>query len=225
MLLVDERGGHEAGGYEVLAPARAIGIYEGGLVPVDAGDVLYRVRAGRIVVATGARRAAARLPGQRPRRRDAAERRSATGRRLGDQARGRAPSSSRRRRGLASTDDLTRAGVEVAARRRPARSSRGDARGARPARPARRRSCSTGEASTATCSSSPAAASPRTRCSPRRARASSTTPRRGIFVPTALPPGVEAVGSGAGDVRAAAVPAPSYAGGERHAASSASART
>ena len=35
-------------------PARAIGIYEGGLVPVDAGDVLYRVRAGRIVVATGA---------------------------------------------------------------------------------------------------------------------------------------------------------------------------
>jgi len=39
--------------YEVLAPARALGIYEGGLVPVDAGDVLYRVRAERIVVATG----------------------------------------------------------------------------------------------------------------------------------------------------------------------------
>ena len=44
----------EADGYEVLAPARAIGIYEGGLVPVDAGDVLYRFRAERIVVATGA---------------------------------------------------------------------------------------------------------------------------------------------------------------------------
>ena len=54
VLLVDERGGFEPdGGYEVLAPARAIGFYEGGLVPVDAGDVLYRVRAGRIVVATG----------------------------------------------------------------------------------------------------------------------------------------------------------------------------
>ncbi|MBA2332291.1 MAG: (2Fe-2S)-binding protein, partial [Actinobacteria bacterium] len=38
---------------EVIAPARAIGIYEGGLVPVDAGDVLLRFRAERIVVATG----------------------------------------------------------------------------------------------------------------------------------------------------------------------------
>ncbi len=53
MLLVDERGGHDAA-YEVLAPATALAIYEGGLVPVDAGDVLYRIRAGRIVVATGA---------------------------------------------------------------------------------------------------------------------------------------------------------------------------
>jgi len=39
--------------FETIAPARAIGIYEGGLVPVDAGDVLYRFRAERIVVATG----------------------------------------------------------------------------------------------------------------------------------------------------------------------------
>ncbi len=53
VLLVDEQEGHEAG-YEVLAPARALAIYEGGLVPVDAGSVLYRVRAKRIVVATGA---------------------------------------------------------------------------------------------------------------------------------------------------------------------------
>jgi sarcosine oxidase subunit alpha len=53
VLLVDERDGHDAG-YEVLAPATALGIYEGGLVPVDAGDVLYRIRADRIVVATGA---------------------------------------------------------------------------------------------------------------------------------------------------------------------------
>ena len=38
----------------MLAPAQALGIYEGGLVPVDAGTVLHRIRAGRIVVATGA---------------------------------------------------------------------------------------------------------------------------------------------------------------------------
>jgi sarcosine oxidase subunit alpha len=53
VLLVDERGGHEAD-YEVLAPATALAIYEGGLVPVTAGDVLYRIRAARIVVAAGA---------------------------------------------------------------------------------------------------------------------------------------------------------------------------
>ena len=55
MLLVDEnvrRFGEEP--FEVLAPARALGVYEGGLVPVEAGDVLLRVRAKRIVVATGA---------------------------------------------------------------------------------------------------------------------------------------------------------------------------
>jgi sarcosine oxidase subunit alpha len=53
VLLVDDRGGHEAP-YEVLAPATALAIYEGGLVPVVAGNILYRIRAGRIVVATGA---------------------------------------------------------------------------------------------------------------------------------------------------------------------------
>jgi sarcosine oxidase subunit alpha len=52
VLLVDDRAWHDAP-YEVIAPATALAIYEGGLVPVDAGDVLYRVRAQRIVVATG----------------------------------------------------------------------------------------------------------------------------------------------------------------------------
>src|SRR5438067_8697278 len=54
VLLVDERGGFAPAGYELLAPASALGIYEGGLVPVAAGDVLHRIRAERIVVATGA---------------------------------------------------------------------------------------------------------------------------------------------------------------------------
>lgn len=41
----------------------AIGIYEGGLVPVDAGSVLYRYRAGSVVVAAGAIEQALLFPG------------------------------------------------------------------------------------------------------------------------------------------------------------------
>jgi len=41
-------------GFLVLWPARAIGIYEGNLVPVEAGSTLVRFRAKHIVVATGA---------------------------------------------------------------------------------------------------------------------------------------------------------------------------
>jgi sarcosine oxidase subunit alpha len=48
VVVVDERGG------DGVVKGRALGIWEGGLVPVDAGDVLYRFRAGRVVVATGA---------------------------------------------------------------------------------------------------------------------------------------------------------------------------
>ena len=44
----------ELEGVEVIAPARALGIWEGKLVPVDAGTVLYRYRAERVIVATGA---------------------------------------------------------------------------------------------------------------------------------------------------------------------------
>jgi sarcosine oxidase subunit alpha len=57
VVLVDEGlrlGGASLEGVEVLAPARALGIWEGNLVPVDAGTVLYRFRAERIVVAAGA---------------------------------------------------------------------------------------------------------------------------------------------------------------------------
>jgi sarcosine oxidase, subunit alpha len=57
VVLVDEDarlGDLALEGVEVLAPARALGIWEGGLVPVDAGTTLYRYRAERVVVATGA---------------------------------------------------------------------------------------------------------------------------------------------------------------------------
>ena len=54
VLLVDDQEAHDAP-YEVLAPATALAIYEGGLVPVAAAaGVLYRIRAERIVVAAGA---------------------------------------------------------------------------------------------------------------------------------------------------------------------------
>ena len=57
VVLVDEDSRHSGlrlEGVEVLAPARALGIWEGGLVPVDAGTLLYRFRAERVIVATGA---------------------------------------------------------------------------------------------------------------------------------------------------------------------------
>jgi sarcosine oxidase subunit alpha len=55
VVLVDENGSAPAiPGVEVIAPGRALGIWEGGLVPVDAGNVLYRYRVEQIVVATGA---------------------------------------------------------------------------------------------------------------------------------------------------------------------------
>jgi sarcosine oxidase subunit alpha len=53
VALVDESFVDPLEGVEVVSPGRALGIWEGGLVPVDAGQVLYRYRTERIVVATG----------------------------------------------------------------------------------------------------------------------------------------------------------------------------
>ncbi|HEY7003462.1 MAG TPA: 2Fe-2S iron-sulfur cluster-binding protein [Gaiellaceae bacterium] len=55
VVLVDENPRPEVdeGDFEVIAPGRALGIWEGGLVPVDAGRILYRFRAEHVVVATG----------------------------------------------------------------------------------------------------------------------------------------------------------------------------
>ena len=66
VVLVDEdarRRDLRLEGVEVLAPARALGVWEGGLVPVDAGTVLYRFRAERIVVAAGATEQTLLFPG------------------------------------------------------------------------------------------------------------------------------------------------------------------
>jgi sarcosine oxidase subunit alpha len=55
VVLVDELPelALELPGVEVLAPARAIGIWEGGLVPVEYGRLMLRYRAEHVVVATG----------------------------------------------------------------------------------------------------------------------------------------------------------------------------
>ena len=170
-------------------PARALGIYEGGLVPVDCRNrAATATGRERIVVATGARRAAARVPGQRPGRRDAARARSARlihdfslrpGERAvvlaADEPGSRSPTTCARRASQFSASS-------TCARRRAR------ARGAASARPrpsaGRRRT----RRSRATSSSPREGASPRTRCSPRRARASSTTPRSG-FRPDDAPAG------------------------------------
>ncbi|HET7744731.1 MAG TPA: 2Fe-2S iron-sulfur cluster-binding protein [Gaiellaceae bacterium] len=57
VVLVDESlalAGTQLDGVEVLTPARALGIWEGNLVPVEFGTTMLRFRAERIVVATGA---------------------------------------------------------------------------------------------------------------------------------------------------------------------------
>jgi sarcosine oxidase subunit alpha len=53
VVLVDEGFVDPLEGVDVISPGRALGIWEGGLVPVDADRVLYRFRAEKIVVATG----------------------------------------------------------------------------------------------------------------------------------------------------------------------------
>ena len=54
VVLVDEREvADELPGVEVVAPGTALGIWEGGLVPVDCGTVLCRFRAEHVVIATG----------------------------------------------------------------------------------------------------------------------------------------------------------------------------
>jgi sarcosine oxidase subunit alpha len=53
VVLVDEGFVEPLDGVEVVSPGRALGIWEGGLVPVDAGRVLYRYRAEKIIFATG----------------------------------------------------------------------------------------------------------------------------------------------------------------------------
>jgi len=213
VALVDERGGFEPDGYDLVAPARAIGIYEGGLVPVDAGTVLYRYRAGRIVVATGALEQPLVFPGN-------------------DLVGVMLPGGVRRlvadwaiRPGKAAVvvaaddsaisvvDDLRGAGTEVARivdlRERALSTLAGIGRKGRLARV-----LIDGEAVDCDLLVASGARQPGISLLAQAGARVEYEPGRGIFVPVALPEGIEAVGPVMGTAGSAAIPAPSYAGGK-----------
>jgi sarcosine oxidase subunit alpha len=211
VVLVDEgvaRPGND--GFDVLAPARAIGIYEGGLVPVDAGDVLYRFRTERIVVATGSIEQPLLFPGN-----------DLVGVMLPEAVRrlvddwalkpgDRAVVVAADERALDVTDRLERAGTEIAAvlaqlpRSLAARGRKGRLRSVTV--DGREIACDLLVASGGRQPAYSLLAQAGARMEFDR--------ERGVFVPRDLPPSVETVGSAAGDAGPAAVPAASFDGGD-----------
>jgi sarcosine oxidase subunit alpha len=213
VVLVDERGGVEANaGYEVISPGRALAIYEGGLVPVDAGEVLYRFRAERIVVATGGVEQPLVFPGN-----DLVGVMLPAGvRRLVDEwgirPGKKAAVISADGRGLEITNQLTRAGVEIAAAV--------DLRTTQPrsiAAAGRRGRLTSvtinGEKIDCDLLVMSGGRQPAYSLLAQSGARVEYDAGRGIFVPTALPPNIEAVGTAAGELEPAAVPAASFDGG------------
>ena len=209
---VDLRPGDLAGeSFAVVAPARAIGIYEGGLVPVDAGGVLLRFRAGRIVVATGALEQPLLFPGN-----------DLVGvmlpsavRRLIDvwavRPGERAVVVSADERGLEAVGALERSGAHVAEvvdlRAQPPRQIVANGRKGQVASVSldgKRIECDLLVVS--------GGRQPAYSLLAQAGARIEYDAERGIFVPTDLPDGVEAVGAAAGDVGPAAVPAATYDG-------------
>jgi sarcosine oxidase subunit alpha len=210
VLLVDEGPAPEGAPYEVIAPAVALAIYEGGLVPVDAGGVLYRIRAGRIVVATGSIEQPLVFPGN-----------DLVGvmlpgavRRLVDdyalQPGTRAVVVATDEEGAAVTDELTRAGVEIASVcDKPTRLAAHGRRG--------RLTSVDVEGKRVDCDLLVASGGRQPAYS-LLAQAGARVeyePRRGIFVPTDLPAGLEVVGSAAGGVEQAPAPAQLEGNGDK----------
>ena len=207
VLLVDDRASHEAE-YDVLAPATALAIYEGGLVPVDAGSVLYRIRAGRIVIATGALEQPLVFPGN-----------DLVGVMLSGAVRRliedwsikpgtRAVVVTAGDESLAITERLARAGVEVAAvAERPSALSASGRRG--------RLASVTLDGTTIDCDLlvMSGARQPATSLLSQAGGRVEYEPRRGIFVPTEVPAGIEVVGSAAGDFEQPAFATASSGGG------------
>jgi sarcosine oxidase subunit alpha len=212
VLLVDEGPDPvERWGFPVLWPARAVGIYEGNLVPVDAGSLLVRVRAKRIVVATGALEQPLLFPGN-----------DLVGVMLSDGARrlvrawslkpgDRAVVVGADDRALGVVDELEAAGTDVGRvvdlrRERPREivASGRSGRVTEVSLDGERIAC---DLLVASGSRQPAYSL----LAQAGARVEYDA-KRGIFVPTDLPDGIEAVGAVTGDVGALAVPAATFNG-------------
>jgi sarcosine oxidase subunit alpha len=199
-------------GVEVLQPARALGIYEDNLVPVDAGSLLVRVRAGKIVVATGALEQPLVFPGN-----------DLVGIVL-PQAIRRMVGSWSLRAGkravvIAADDDdldvvplLWAGGTEVARvvdlREEPVETLAAEGRRGHLAR-----LVIDGEAVSCDLAVVSGTKQPAYSLLAQAGARVEYDPARSIFVPTSLPAGIEAVGGAAGDLAPAAVPATSYGGG------------
>jgi sarcosine oxidase, subunit alpha len=212
VMLVDENAGGDASAeFEVVAPGRALGIYEGGLVPVDAGSVLLRVRAAHIVVATGAVEQPLVFPGN-----------DLVGVMLPDGVRrlirdfalkpgDRAVVVAADERALAVVADLERAGTEVAAtvdlRRHDPSELAAEGRGGR------LRSV-TIDGARHECDLLVASGAPQPAYSllAQAGARISYDAGRGVFLPTELPDGVEAVGRVAGELGEIAPSRPCYGG-------------
>ncbi len=217
VVLVDE-GSHLAGaelpGVEVLARARAIGIYEGGLVPVDAGELLLRFRAQRVVIATGALEQPLVFPGNdlvgvllpSAVRRLVQDWSLAPGR--------RAVVIAAESRGLDVVPILEDAGVEIARtidlRERPLGTLAAEGHKGRLTRLAL-----DGETIDCDLAVVSGGRQPAYSLLAQAGARVEYDPTRGIFVPRELPPGIEAVGAVTGEVGAAVEPAALYAGSGR----------
>ncbi|HKC76754.1 MAG TPA: 2Fe-2S iron-sulfur cluster-binding protein, partial [Gaiellaceae bacterium] len=198
VLLVDDREPHEAS-YDVLAPATALAIYEGGLVPVAEGNVLHRIRAGRIVVATGALEQPLLFPGNDlvgvllP---------DAVRRMVDDWALGPGERAVLVGEGtLGVREQLARAGVEIAATSlRPESLS---ARGRRGRLRAVELDGITYDCDLLVVSGG---LQPAYSLLAQAGARIEYEPRRGIFVPTELPAGIDVVGAAAGEIEQSPAP-------------------
>ena len=196
-----------AAGVELLAPALAIGLFEQGFVPVAYGNLLLKIRAHRVVVASGIVEQPLVFPGN-----------DLVGVMLPDAVRRlvnfwsikpgeRAVVLTADDRGVQAAEDLESAGVEIA---RVIDFRQGEP----PNIEARGRKGRVSEVvvngKTTTCDLVVMSGSPQPNYkllaqAGARVEYDST---RGIFVPKGLPPHVEAVGAVTGDVGAPAVPSP-----------------
>jgi sarcosine oxidase, subunit alpha len=215
--LLADRGGHaraaelrrrvDDAGVEVLAPAIAIGLFEDGFVPVAHGDTLVKLRASRVVVAAGAMEQPLVFPGN-----------DLVGVMLADGARRlanlwsikpaeRAFVVAADDRGLGAADDLEAAGVEVVGvvDLRQGQPPNIEARGRRSRVEAVAVNGQVTQCDLVVMSGSP---QPNYKLLAQAGARVVYDERRGVFVPTDMPPNVEAVGATTGDVGEPAVPSP-----------------